>query len=170
MTLDKPCKGHRFITGLTARCKQPDTFVPTGNSESTINLNFMCLECERKQANPVGFHSDWGKHANSKQTEPDPVGNQTGPSSCEAQGPTIALWWLVWWILRLKVWGWWFSLQQLYYCGIQRILLERAQLVQTRVKKKSGQTKKGKRKLTRTLYLVKSLFKLYFTALLKYWM
>lgn len=105
MTLGKPCKGQRFIARPTARGKQPDTFVPTGNSESTINLNFMCLECEKKQANPVGVHSDWGKHANSKQTEPDPVGNQTGPSSCEAQEPTIAPWWLLWWILGLKYGG-----------------------------------------------------------------
>lgn len=26
----------------------------------------MCLECEKKQANLVGVHSDGGKHANSK--------------------------------------------------------------------------------------------------------
>lgn len=90
MTPGKLCKGHRFIAGLTAREKQPDTFVPKGNSESTINPNFMCLECEKKQANSAGVHSERGKHANSKQTEPDPVGNQREPSSCEAQEPTIA--------------------------------------------------------------------------------
>ena len=45
---------HQTIAGLTHRDRQPFTltFTPTGNSESTINLTCMSLDCGRKLEYP----------------------------------------------------------------------------------------------------------------------